>query len=47
MVGGGIYKAKDCVRKNENLFSKWINFSHLKVVKIDPKTSVISTEDGD
>lgn len=47
MVGGGIYKAKDTVRKNENLYSKWINFSHLNVVKVDPKNSVISTENGE
>lgn len=41
MVAGGFYDAKKTVRKNSDLYSKWINFNNSKIVKIDPKRSVI------
>jgi len=47
MIGGGFYNPKDTVRKNENLFHKWMNFTNIGVTKIDPKRSVIYTENGE
>lgn len=46
MVGGGIFDAKDTFRNNKDLFSKWINFSHLKITKVDPKKNILLAEDG-
>jgi NADPH-dependent 2,4-dienoyl-CoA reductase/sulfur reductase-like enzyme len=46
MVGGGIYNIKDTVRKNEDLYNKWVNFINLSVVKIDPDNNLLITEDG-
>ncbi len=46
MVGGGIYDIKDTVRKNEDLYNKFINFTNLSVVKVNPNTNLLETEDG-
>ncbi|KAL4456457.1 hypothetical protein ABPG74_000564 [Tetrahymena malaccensis] len=46
MVAGGFYDASLTVKKNSDLYSKWINFNNSKIVKIDPKRSVIETNEG-
>lgn len=47
MVAGGFYDIKKTVRKNSDLYSKWINLNHSKIVKVDAKRSVIQTEQGE
>ncbi|EGR32485.1 hypothetical protein IMG5_081190 [Ichthyophthirius multifiliis] len=46
MVGGGIYNIKDTVRKNEDLYNKWINFINLAIVKVLPDQNLLIAEDG-